>query len=42
MQLEDIVSPTYSVSSQLLKLNSSSMQVSTPGEPPLGPLISFE
>ena len=41
MEVSDIVSPTYSVSSNLLKLNSSSIASSTPGQH-FGPLIPFE
>lgn len=40
MQLDQAISPTYSVNSQLLRLNSTSLQASTPGH--LGDLVSFE
>ena len=32
MQIEDIISPTYSVSSQVLKLNSSAASESSAGQ----------
>ena len=41
MEISDIVSPTYSVSSNALKLNSSSIASSTPGCQ-VGPLVIFE
>lgn len=42
MEISDIVSPTYSVASNALKLNSSSVASSTPSGYPLGPLVPFE
>ena len=40
MDLQDANSPTYSVSSNLLRLNSTSLHLSTPG--PIGDMVSFE
>lgn len=42
MEISDIVSPTYSVASNALKLNCSSIASSTPSYHPLGPLVPFE
>jgi len=42
MELSELNSPTYSVNSNLLKLNSSSIASSTPGCSHQGPLIVFE
>ena len=42
MELSELNSPTYSVCSNLLKLNSSSIASSTPGCGHQGPLIPFE
>ncbi len=42
MELSDIASPTYSINSQALKLNCSSIASSTPSCNPLGPFVHFE
>jgi hypothetical protein len=42
MELSDIGSPTYSVCSNVLKLNSSSIASSTPGCGHQGPFVAFE
>lgn len=43
MQIEDATSPTYSINSNALKLNSSSVVLSTPGcQNGQGPLVFFE
>jgi hypothetical protein len=42
MQVQDLTSPTYSVNSNALKLNSSSVASSTPGcDPPQGQFVFF-